>query len=112
MVTKEKRKQERCEIKDVLEVFDIHSERQLGRVVDISAEGLMIISKNPVPVNQIFQLLIPLPMELVGCNELRLGAESLWTRETDSGTEHWAGFHIISIADEYCHCIQEVLSNA
>ena len=108
--TPDKRKLERCKVGDILEVFDIHSERQMGRVADISVEGLMLISQTPIEVNRIFQLLIPLPMELEGCSEIRLGVESLWTRESNDGTQHWTGFHVICISDQDRDCIERMLS--
>ena len=107
----DKRKLARCKVGDILEVFDIHSERQIGRVVDISVEGLMLISQTPIEVNRIFQLLIPLPMPLEGCNEIRLGVESLWTRESSDGTQHWCGFHVICISDQDRDCIERMLSH-
>jgi hypothetical protein len=108
----EKRRLERCSVVDVLEVFDVHSERQLGRVVDITLEGLMITSEIPIMVNQIFQLLIPLPERVEGCNEIRLGVESLWSRESDDGTRYWTGFHIICISDRDRVCIERVFPTA
>jgi hypothetical protein len=104
----EKRKLERCPVEEVLEVFDVHSERQLGRVVDITLEGLMITSETPILVNRIFQLLIPLPEPVEGCNEIRLGVESLWSRESDDGIRYWTGFHIICISDQDRACIEQV----
>ncbi len=107
----DKRKLARCTVDDILEVFDIHSERQIGRVVDISVEGLMLISQTPIEVNRIFQLLIPLPMSLEGCNEIRLGVESLWARESGDGTQYWSGFHVICISDQDRDCIEQMLSH-
>lgn len=108
----EKRKVDRWPVVGVLEVFDVHSERQLGRVVDITLEGLMISSESPVTVNQIFQLLIPLPEPLEGCNEIRLGVESLWSRESDDGTCFWTGFHVICISDRDRICIERVFQGS
>lgn len=104
----EKRKLERCPVTEVLEVFDVHSERQLGRLVDITHEGLMITSQTPIMVNRIFQLLIPLPVPMEGCNEIRLGVESLWTRESADGTRYWTGFHVICISDQDRACIDRL----
>ena len=104
----EKRKLERYPIEEALEVFDVHSERQLGRVVDITLEGLMITSENPIIVNRIFQLLIPLPAPLEGCNEIRLGVESLWSRESDDGSRYWTGFYVICISDRDRACIERL----
>ncbi|MCW9058404.1 MAG: PilZ domain-containing protein [Gammaproteobacteria bacterium] len=104
----EKRKLERCPVTEVLEVFDVHSERQLGRLVDITQEGMMITSQNPIMVNRIFQLLIPLPAPLEGCNEIRLGVESLWSRESHDGACYWTGFHVICISDQDRACIERL----
>lgn len=107
----EKRKRERQKISDVLTVMDVHSERLLGRVVDLSVEGLMLISQVPIEVNRIFELKIQLPMRFSECTEIRVGVESLWTRESDDGTQYWTGFHIICISDQDQHCIETMLSH-
>lgn len=111
LVMQEKRKLDRCRVGDILEVFDIHSERQVGRVVDISVEGLMIYSQSPIDVNRIFQFLIPLPMDLDGCREIRLGVESLWSREGDGDGQYWTGFHVICISDQDRACIEQLFEH-
>ncbi len=109
MTVEEKRKQIRQKLSTEIDVIDIHSERRLGQLMDVSTQGLMMLSDVPISTNSIFELLIQLPVEIEGCKEIRLGVESLWTRESNDGTQHWTGFHVISIDDQDLHCIEAVM---
>ena len=104
----EKRKLPRAKMHEALEVLDVHGEQPLGRLVDISAEGLMVLSSSEVPLQQIFQLEIPLPVPVAGCECLSLGVESLWCRESNNGEQYWAGFHVIDLSEEARDCINQL----
>ena len=104
----DKRKLERCPVTGALEAFDVHTGHPLGRVVDISLEGVMISSQAAIPANRIYQLRIPLPVALEGSDEIRLGVESLWSRESQDGSRYWTGFHVICISDRDRACIERL----
>ena len=52
----EKRKTPRKIAQEVLEVMDRYTNTKLGSLVNISAEGLMIISSEPFSAGAIYQL--------------------------------------------------------
>ena len=94
---------------EALEVLDVHAEQCLGRLVDISAEGLMVLSPAEIPLQQIFQLEIALPVQVAGCERLTLGVESLWCRESNNGEQYWAGFHVIDLSEDAQACIERLV---
>lgn len=105
----EKRKLPRTRVQEALDVIDVHAERSLGRIVDISVEGMMLLSPEEIPVQAIYQLQIPLPPELEVCGRVSLGVESLWSRQSNDGTQYWTGFHVIDISDEDRDCIERLV---
>ncbi len=104
----EQRKLTRVSIPDHPQVYDAHSGAAIGQLVNLSIEGLMIMSPNAVQPGTLLQLRIPLQ-----CNnevvEVLLGAESLWCDETDTSGVCWTGLHIIDIAPEHHDIISSLV---
>jgi len=99
-VMQEKRRLQRYQVTDVIEVIDVFAERPLGRLVDISLGGLMLSSDRPIPLSQIFQIAIAVPSLSEGIGRLLLGVESLWSRQSADRRQVWTGFQLISVSDE------------
>jgi len=101
----EQRKLTRVSIPDHPQIFDAHSGTTVGQLVNLSVEGLMMMSQTAVNPGTLLQLKIPLQ-----CNneviDIQLGAESLWCDETDDTGVCWTGLHIIDISPEH----QEIIS--
>ena len=82
-----------------IEVLDLHSGRRLGRVVDLSEDGFMLVSESPPEADSVWQCRLVLDQPLDGIHEIRLGADCLWSR-VDPGHSGWCGFHIIDLAED------------
>ncbi|WP_375740156.1 PilZ domain-containing protein [Pseudomonas boanensis] len=96
----ERRQQGRRSTELLLEVVDAHTGQRLGRIVDLSMDGFMLFSEALLTCDSLWECrLIPLsPIE--GVQEIRLGADCLWTRPAADGQHCWAGFHIIDLAED------------
>jgi hypothetical protein len=92
-----------------IEVFDLHSGQHLGRVVDISAEGLMLFSEVAIEVDSVMQFRLICEREVPGIKDIELGADCLWSRPAGSYPHCWAGFLIIDIADVDAQALQILL---
>lgn len=106
----ERRKQPRKKLDPLLEVFDINEESQLGRAVDISQGGIMVLSETPIPVNKVWQLSLDLPSRTDQHNTVFFGAESLWCQVSEKSNQYWAGFQVIDISQEDNETINEFVS--
>ena len=67
----------------------------MGHLVNITKEGLMLISTYPIPQHQIYQMKIHCPSF-----NIEVGGDSLWGEATIDKKSFWTGFHIIDISDE------------
>jgi hypothetical protein len=94
----EQRKSKREQTIFYLEVFDAEIDQCLGRVVDITAEGVMLIHEHPLAINRIYQLKIMLPKDLAGSSELHLKAECRWCRQSVNDQFFDAGLRITDIS--------------
>ncbi|MBM7061500.1 PilZ domain-containing protein [Pseudomonas sp. UL073] len=92
-----------------LEVFDLNSGQRLGRVVDLSIDGFMLFSDTPVDVDSVIECrLVPAP-PLDGLEEVKLGADCLWSRPGADDGHCWAGFHIIDLAEDQAAHLDNLL---
>ena len=107
----ERRKLERHHVSSSLEVYDLDSGQLLGRVVDLHAEGLMLLSEVPIELDRAWALQVNLPMTLNGIREFTLDAESRWNRPSISGQQFWTGLQFTSLPDESRKCIESMVSS-
>jgi hypothetical protein len=97
----EKRQSERNKVNDVLlDVMDDNTGQTIGRLVDISMEGIMLISSSPIPVGSIYQVTIHLPTKVDGSVQISFGVETLWSNKSNDGNKHWTGCHILDISEQ------------
>jgi len=103
------RKQDRKEINQTIPVVDVINGGEFGELINITTEGLMVISDQPRSPHSIFQLSLQLPTELEGSLTLELGADCLWCREATNFNRHWAGLQIIDISDQGLKQIEQLI---
>ncbi|MHC5351780.1 PilZ domain-containing protein [Metapseudomonas furukawaii] len=105
----ERRQRNRHATELQMEVFDVHSGQCLGRIVDLSMDGFMLLSELPLEADSVWECrLVPLTW-VEGLEEIRLGADCLWTRTGEDTRKRWAGFHIIDIAEDQAIALEELL---
>ncbi len=99
IMTEEGRKQELREVNRrylvfYLRVYDGMSSKILGHLVDISEKGMMLISDNPIPVNENYRLRMRLPTQMKERSEIMFDATSRWCK-TDANPDFFlAGFQM------------------
>jgi len=95
------RRSVRKQVAEPLLVLDTMSGAQLGRIGNLSTDGLMLISAQPIPEQHVYEVLFPLPGTWVGAQRLEVGIQCLWSEPASTSDSHWAGCHIISISPEH-----------
>ncbi len=104
----EQRKLTRVSIPDHPQIFDAHSNAVVGQLVNLSTEGLMMMSPSAVKPGTLLQCRIPLR-----CNEevieIMIGIESLWCDGADESGVCWTGFHIIDISPQHHKMISTLI---
>ncbi len=73
----EKRRIKRKHLIYYLRVFDINTDQVIGHLVDITTEGFMIMSEEPLKIDTIYQLRIDLPEEILGSRQITFEAKSI-----------------------------------
>lgn len=93
------RKLERRELSQTVAITDVINQRHMGELINITREGLMLITDRAIETQSIFQLALQLPQRLEGSDQLLLGADCLWCRPAENLHRYWAGFQIIDASD-------------
>ncbi len=106
---REKRRLPRTVADTNILVHDVNTGRPLGRVVNLSGEGMMLIGPEPVESNLVFQLELALESPHRGHKSLRCGVESLWNSKAHQSGHYWTGFHIIDISPETTEIIESLV---
>ncbi len=94
-----------------IRVRDINTNRHLGELVNLSSEGLMLISSQPVESNLVFQLDLELKIPHLDQNHLRLGVESLWCSAANQAQHFWSGFRIIDVSLDTIELIESLIDD-
>jgi hypothetical protein len=96
--------------------YDLDRNEVIGRLVNISHEGMMLISQQPLEAGKVYQL----RLNATDASEeppVTLGVESLWVESMWSGPSqhdseaYWAGMQIIDISNESSALIDYLLDD-
>lgn len=105
------RKHERSVLNQSINIIDMLNGGGFGELINISPEGLMVMTESEVPTHSIYQLELELPAELIGSNRISLGADCLWCRQAENFDRYWAGFQIIDVSDQALQQIEKLIES-
>ncbi|MEW8508524.1 MAG: PilZ domain-containing protein [Candidatus Thiodiazotropha sp.] len=105
----EQRQSPRKVANEVLIIADQITGSHIGRVVNISAEGLMLLSNEPMVTGSVYQLNLLLPVPKKNRENLSFTAEAVWCTEASQPESYWSGFHIIDIDADDVLIIDELI---
>lgn len=106
----EQRSKRRVTIPDHPQILDAHSGDVLGELVNLSVDGLMIVSPKFIASGTLCQLRIPLICSGASV-EIHIGVESLWCEDANDSGAYWTGFQIIDIAPEHQAILDAVVES-
>lgn len=107
--SRDQRRKPRLEIMENLNVSETSSGVLLGQLVNISEEGLMLVSSAPLATGRTYHLTIPLSAEGLNDSSIRLIAESLWCEDANSSGTFWTGFQIVDISEEDQQVLRQIV---
>ena len=105
----EKRKSPRKIASENLEVHDQITGTQVGKVVNISAEGLMLLSHEPFSIGSVHPFDLKLPNLIKNHSKISFGAEAVWSTEAAQPGSYWTGFKVIDISEENVLTIDDLI---
>jgi len=104
----EKRRSERFDVSSPLNVVDTISAQSLGIIVNVSAEGMMVLGAKDIVEGAVYQ--VDVPITSADNRILKLAIECLWSAEADSGGKYWSGYQVIDISDDNKVVLDQLIS--
>ncbi len=95
----ENRRSKRRAVESVVQVTNTMTESSMGRIGNLSIDGLMLISSSPVREDALYQVSFMLPPG-PGTPErtIEIGIHEQWSEPANVAGHYWAGFRIIDIS--------------
>lgn len=103
---KDRRALKRRHLVFYLRVFDRNTNQLIGYLVDITPEGIMVMSENPIETDTTYQLRMVFPIEILGRKELNFDATSIWCKKD---VFYDAGFELVDTSREQVGVIKHLI---
>jgi hypothetical protein len=94
----DKRTTKRKKLVYYMKIINRDTNKPFGKLVDLTSEGIMITSENPIEVNQVFHLKLHLPPEFSSRKFIVLEVKSCWCRPEVGHGQYGAGFQLINVS--------------
>ena len=104
----EKRRHKRLQLIYYLRVFDRKSGQLMGHMVDITAEGIMLLSDQPIKNKTVFELAMVLPPSVGEKKRIAFDAMSVWSRRDVNPDFYDTGLKFINITPEDAMVIRQL----
>ena len=95
--------------KKFFEVFDKKTNTTIGHLVDLTVEGLRIISRTEMRPRTRYQFRIDLPKEVQGVSRIFADAECIWCHKDVDPEFFMAGFKIIDITPPFTEIVETLI---
>jgi hypothetical protein len=105
----EKRKIKRHHLIYYLRVFNRNTDKLLGHLVNITPQGIMLVSEEPIAVDTAFQLRMKLPGALQEFEYLDFNARSVWNGQDSDTNFYDTGLLLLDIPPEKITIIEELI---
>ena len=93
----------------LVNAINVETGRTLGRIVDITADGMMVVTKERVVPGTIFNFRIILPVMVHHRTEVGLEAKAVWVDEDPNTKFNRIGFKFINLAGEEGFLLEDVM---
>ena len=81
----------------VFGIVDLESDRPVGLMANIAADGLQLTTWKPIQTQSIFSFRLRLPEPILGSVFVVLDAECIWCKQGNDHNSYLAGFKIYGI---------------
>ena len=110
-----RRKHPRYPLDKHVHVMDRKTGKSLGRIVNVSQGGMMLVDSAPLQEECIYQLTIELESGVIGNAEtctIELGVDCLWHTPavTEKAAVYWSGCEIIDISDKNLELLERLIA--
>jgi len=103
------REHERFYLSYYLKVNDRQTDQSIGHCLNISDNGMMLISEEPIKTKSIFRLKMFLPEEIQGNRYFEFLAVSKWCQTDENPDFYTTGFQLQNVSEEGVQVIKRLI---
>jgi len=107
----EYRKLERRHIMFYSRVFNRKTGEILGYLGNITPEGAMVISENPLETDALYSLAMSIPEDLYGKSTLTFEAQSVWCKPDIDPNFYNTGFRLLDLAEDDIAIVNQIIED-
>ena len=96
----DKRQLKRVHLIYYLRIFDTKSGKIVGHLVDITVQGIMMISEEPVATGKDYSYKMKLPGIIHGRDEIEFSAHCLWCKKDINPDFYVSGYSIKTVSSQ------------
>lgn len=113
MEISDERKIERKNLRYYVEVFNRDTDELIGRMVDITKDGIRLFCKQPIDTSTVYPMRMNLPKSCEGSEQVVFDANSIWCKPktSDHGlTDYYdTGYQMMNLSVEDAQNIQSLI---
>ncbi len=94
-----------------LRVFERESGQLLGHLVDVTGEGLLVMSPKPLEIGRVYPLRMYVSTETIPGGVLDFEARSMWGRPDVNPDFHDTGFQVIGANPAHLHHVETLIAD-
>ncbi|HET6545499.1 MAG TPA: PilZ domain-containing protein [Rhodanobacteraceae bacterium] len=83
-----------------IKVTNTITEQVMGRLGNLSAEGMLLVANQPIAENALFQFRFDLPATRGRADSIEVGVHEQWAEPASVPGQYWVGFRFIDIGAE------------
>lgn len=95
-----------------LQVTDAMTGEIIGRLGNLSKEGMMVVARSPIVEDGLYQFVFHLPDAHGRLHPIEVGAHELWSDPSNIRGQTWVGFRFIDTSPDNERVLQDWLMHA
>ncbi len=93
----------------IVKAFDTEKGDYIGRVVDITADGMMIVTQDQITVGRVFKLRVILPVMVQHKTDVVIEARVVWSEADSNPSFYRCGLHFVNLPGEDGFLLEDVM---
>jgi len=110
-IFKQKRKADRKALIYYLEVFERESGQIIGRTIDLTADGIQLVSETLLEVGKVYELNMQLPKEIQSVSEILFNSRCVRSEKDRQSGYFYSGLQFKDREPSYKDIIERLISD-
>jgi hypothetical protein len=108
----EERKLKRIQVMSYLKIYYRETDIELGRVVDITTEGMRLCAEEPIQTDRTLTFRLALPLTSREKSEIVFDADVIWCRRAKNPDLYDTGIRLKNISPEKVEIIEDFMEKS